>query len=218
MALGGRAWTWLIYLPCTAASVLFAIVGLVTFGDLAQVQYDDSAGHLGSQLNGAMAATFMAPVITGGLLVMSFFLLIKKSWTRSGAGFSYGWLTSWYAMNSMLVLLTGIVLTANKHWTSTFQSSIKGIWTKSATNAYVATYILAFISCAFQLVMAATLISNRKSFGGAQLTVDELGLSDRLRGPSSSGIPEAGSPASPEFTQPVPATGSARTGAWSTGV
>lgn len=128
--------------------------------------------------------------------------------------------------------------------------------------------------------MAATLISNRKSFGGAQrellslfstsstlgssaaastgvepavgdgrmcflgpaccspsislclpsrypaslplphctVTVDELGLSDRLRGPSSSGMQEAGSPASPEFTQPVPATASGRGGAWSAGV
>lgn len=29
------------------------------------------------QLNGAMAATFIAPVLTGGLLVMSFFVLVR---------------------------------------------------------------------------------------------------------------------------------------------
>ncbi len=104
-----------------AASVLFGIISLVTFGDLAQVQYDESAGHVGSQvkvrlcveipgasprpfslhallqpwtshpvkhtdstlclptvqLNGAMAATFMGPILTGGLLIMSFFLLVR---------------------------------------------------------------------------------------------------------------------------------------------
>ncbi len=91
MRLGGRAWTWLIYVPATvgsfwrrlaarvgpwrqlpfmtqrqwlvrlhalspapcdappapqAASVLFAICSLVTFGDLAQVQYEVGAEHV----------------------------------------------------------------------------------------------------------------------------------------------------------------------------
>lgn len=105
---------------------------------------------------------------------------VKKSWSRSGAGFSYGWLTSWYLSNSMFVLLTGeplplpppgvaaaaqdhggpcacrdllgrkaaawcapalplsgVVLTANKHWTSTFQQSTKGIWTSSCEHQWM---------------------------------------------------------------------------------
>lgn len=33
---------------------------------------------LAVQLNGAMAATFMAPILTGGLVVMSFFLLVRQ--------------------------------------------------------------------------------------------------------------------------------------------
>lgn len=41
---------------------MFVVVGLVTFGDLAQVQYEPSAGDLGTELNGALAATFIAPV------------------------------------------------------------------------------------------------------------------------------------------------------------
>jgi hypothetical protein len=95
--LGGRAWTWLYFVPATvrqcdvtscerigdsaplawlptpagaphscaasllacpppplqAASVLFAIVSLVTFANLAQVQYEETAGHLGSQVSAA---------------------------------------------------------------------------------------------------------------------------------------------------------------------
>lgn len=35
-------------------------------GDLAQVQNEAQAGDLGSQLNGALAATFMGPVLTVG--------------------------------------------------------------------------------------------------------------------------------------------------------
>ncbi len=38
----------------------------------------------------------------------------------------------------------------------------------AATNAYVGTEVLAFICCGFHLVMAATLINNRKAFGHAQ--------------------------------------------------
>jgi len=48
--LGGKAWTWLFYVPTMAAAALFCIVSLVTFGDLAQVQFEPTAGHLGSQL------------------------------------------------------------------------------------------------------------------------------------------------------------------------
>jgi hypothetical protein len=34
-----------------------------------------------------MAGTFMGTVLTAGLTLTSFFLLIKKSWSRDGAGF-----------------------------------------------------------------------------------------------------------------------------------
>lgn len=43
-AWGGRAWTWLLFAPSTLAGVLFCIVALVTFADLAQVQYEQTAG------------------------------------------------------------------------------------------------------------------------------------------------------------------------------
>ena len=57
---------------------------------LAQVQYEPSAGSPGSSLNGALAASFMAPVLTAGLLLTSFFVLVKKSVARSGADFRCG--------------------------------------------------------------------------------------------------------------------------------
>ena len=40
--------------PPQAASVLFAIVSLVTFANLAQVQYEETAGDLGSQVSAAL--------------------------------------------------------------------------------------------------------------------------------------------------------------------
>ena len=57
---------------------------------LAQVQYEPSAGSPGSSLNGALAASFMATVLTAGLLLTSFFVLVKKSVARSGADFRCG--------------------------------------------------------------------------------------------------------------------------------
>jgi hypothetical protein len=42
-----------LYRPPQAASVLFAIVSLVTFANLAQVQYEETAGDLGSQVSAA---------------------------------------------------------------------------------------------------------------------------------------------------------------------
>lgn len=82
---------------------------------------------------------------------------------------------------------------------------------------------LRFIFCLL-LAAACTLVNSTAGelqplpFPSTPVTVDELGLSDRLRGPSSSGLPEVASPASPEFTQPVPAAAPGGTGAWSTGV
>ncbi|KAI3438727.1 hypothetical protein D9Q98_001147 [Chlorella vulgaris] len=207
--LGGKAWTWALYAPNTIASVLFCIVSLITFADLVQVQWEESAGSLGTQLNGVLAATFMAPVLTGSLTLFSFFLLIKKSFSRSGTEFSYGVCTGFFLKNSMFLLLTGVSLSATKHFTHTFEASPTGVWAPSATNAYVGTEVLAFICCGFHLAMAATLINNRKAFGHAQLTVDELGLSTRLRssGTPSSSAPAAGAPAT---------AGAGQSGAWST--
>ncbi|KAL4425622.1 hypothetical protein ABPG75_009638 [Micractinium tetrahymenae] len=198
--LGGRAWTWIWYVPSMVAAVLFCIISLVTFGDLAQIQYDWSAGSPGSQINGVMAATFIAPITTVGLILMSFFLLVKKSFSQSGAGFSYGFCTAWFLLGSQLLLITGVELTANKHHTSTWEAGYSGVWTRSATNAFIAAYVLAFICTVLFLCTGVAMISNRESFGGERLTVDELGLSDRLRtpgSPSSSAAPVAASPAPP---------------------
>ena len=62
--LGGKAATWALFGLALAASVLFAIIALVTFGDLTQVQFQGDAGHPGAQLNGPLAACFMAAVLT----------------------------------------------------------------------------------------------------------------------------------------------------------
>ena len=144
---------------------------------------------------------------------------VKKTWSKNGAGFTYGLCTSAFFIMCPFLLLTGIVLTGNKHHTSTFEASPRGVWTKSckwyycycspclvltllhaywipnshrqtivlqnpgpgitpfclppshppaATNAFVATYVLAFISAVFDLILAVTMVTNRKSFGGAQ--------------------------------------------------
>ncbi|KAL4438003.1 hypothetical protein ABPG77_004224 [Micractinium sp. CCAP 211/92] len=224
--LGGRAWTWIWYIPSMAAAVLFCIIALVTFGDLLQIQYDYNAGSPGSQLNGVLAATFIGSITTVGLILMSFFLLVKKSFSQSGADFSYGFCTAWFLLGSQLLLVTGVELTANKHHTSTWEAGAWWVWSRSATNAYVATYVLAFICTVLFFCMGVAMISNRKSFGGQRLTVDELGLSDRLRAagsPSSSAVPMAASPAPPHngqatemsASQSMPGT---RTGAWTTAV
>ena len=53
----------------------------------------------------------------------------------------------------------------------------------AATNAFVATYVLAFISAVFNLILAATLVTNRKSFGGSRLGEHRVSRGGR-RGPS----------------------------------
>ena len=54
---------------------------------------------------------------------------VKKTWSKNGAGFTYGLCTAAFFIMCPFLLLTGIVLTGNKHHTSTFEASPQ--WTKS---------------------------------------------------------------------------------------
>lgn len=78
-----------------------------------------------------LAATFIAPITTVGLILMSFFLLVKKSFSQSGTDFSYGVCTAWFLLGSQLLLATGVELTANKHHTSTWEAGAWWVWSRS---------------------------------------------------------------------------------------
>lgn len=41
-------------------------------------------------------------------------MLIRKTWSQDGAGFTYGFTASWFLQSCCFLLLTGVVLTANK--------------------------------------------------------------------------------------------------------
>lgn len=71
-------------------NILFIIVSLLTFANLIDVQWESSAGHLGSELNGVLAACFMSPVLTAFLDLAGFLILAKKTYALSGTGVSYG--------------------------------------------------------------------------------------------------------------------------------
>ena len=60
-------------------------------------------------------------------------LQVKKSWTISGSGFSYAFVTAWFMMNAMFLLLTGVVLSGAKHHTNTFEQSPQ--WSTSGAAA-----------------------------------------------------------------------------------
>lgn len=66
------------------------IVGLITFVNLTNVQWNEEAGDLGAQLNGALAACFMAPVLVAVLDLSAMLILAKKTYALSGTGLSYG--------------------------------------------------------------------------------------------------------------------------------
>lgn len=61
---------------------------------------------------------------------------VKKTWSKNGAGFIFGLCTSAFFIMCPFLLLTGIVLTGNKHHTSTFEASPRGVWTKSCEWRY----------------------------------------------------------------------------------
>ncbi|KFM27144.1 hypothetical protein F751_1317 [Auxenochlorella protothecoides] len=65
------------------------IVGLITFVNLTNVQWNEEAGDLGAQLNGALAACFMAPVLVAVLDLSAMLILAKKTYALSGTGLSY---------------------------------------------------------------------------------------------------------------------------------
>ena len=62
-----------------ASGVLFVILGLVVFADLAQVQHEPTAGDLSSQLNGVLAATLMGSVFVALLTIVR--CVCKCRWT-----------------------------------------------------------------------------------------------------------------------------------------
>ncbi|KAL6782630.1 hypothetical protein ACKKBG_A07525 [Auxenochlorella protothecoides x Auxenochlorella symbiontica] len=88
--LGGRTALWIFWFISTVISVLFMIVGLITFVNLTNVQWNEEAGDLGAQLNGALAACFMAPVLVAILDLSAMLILAKKTYALSGTGLSYG--------------------------------------------------------------------------------------------------------------------------------
>ena len=65
-------------------------MALLTFANLTNVQWNADAGDLGAQLNGVLAACFMAPVLTAFLDLAGFLILAKKTYALSGTGVSYG--------------------------------------------------------------------------------------------------------------------------------
>lgn len=78
----------------------------------------------------------LAPAYSNGCPIITIQLpflaaQIKKSWSRSGSGFSLGFVTAWCLLLSQILLLTGVELTATKHLTGTFEASPKGVWTHS---------------------------------------------------------------------------------------
>lgn len=69
------------------------------------------------------------PSSAAGLTIVSFFVLVKKSWSKSGSGFAYAFCAAWFLLNSMFLLLAGVVLTGAKHHTHQFEAS--PFWSKS---------------------------------------------------------------------------------------
>lgn len=78
---------WTVWTLQLIISVLFVILALVTFSNLAQVQHEDSAGYPGKEIDGALAGSFISAVLVTGLGLLSFFILVRKTWVKRGAGF-----------------------------------------------------------------------------------------------------------------------------------
>ncbi|KAK2076691.1 hypothetical protein QBZ16_005451 [Prototheca wickerhamii] len=158
-------------------NILFIIVALLTFANLTNVQWNADAGDLGAQLNGVLAACFMAPVLTAFLDLAGFLILAKKTYALSGTGVSYGGLAASYLWAAVFMMLTGIELTASKHWTSTFESTL--VWDSNATSEYTAALILAFLCVGGYFAMFGMLLGCYKSLGRGTVTMDEV--EDRIR-------------------------------------
>ncbi|KAL6782628.1 hypothetical protein ACKKBG_A07525 [Auxenochlorella protothecoides x Auxenochlorella symbiontica] len=188
--LGGRTALWIFWFISTVISVLFMIVGLITFVNLTNVQWNEEAGDLGAQLNGALAACFMAPVLVAILDLSAMLILAKKTYALSGTGLSYGFLTASYLWAAIFLLLTGTTLTSVKHWTAAFEQSL--LWTDSNTREFTAATVLAFLSVGGYLAMFGVLLGCHRSVKAGQMTMDEV--EDRIRTLPMSDVSHQASP------------------------
>ncbi|GAB4816761.1 hypothetical protein N2152v2_003807 [Parachlorella kessleri] len=125
----------------------------------------------------------------------------------------YGFLDAAYLFTCFFSLLTGVVLTAHRWQTPTWEKSFN--WPVSATNSYVATYVLAFATAVFFFLIFLALIMYRRAVQNKEVTMDEIEA--RLRSSTAShssqlaespaGVPRSGAGR-------LPQSRSAGDGAW----
>lgn len=138
-----KVYLWVCFLFLALITGAFCCLSLVTFNNVYKVY--DKVNSNAYTLRGVLAAAFMAGMLTLLFNILSFCILLGKTFANSGAGFSYGFVCASCIHLSFTVLLAGLVLNAFRDSVENLEKGEVAGWSKGDTVAFHATYAFAYI-------------------------------------------------------------------------
>lgn len=95
-----------------------------------------------------ISATMLGGIMVLIYIVLSFIILLRKQIKRAGPGFGYGFVVAWCFVMSWFTLICALILDSFNKQAQRYYSQESG-WNQ---NAYVATYIVSYITAAMFMV------------------------------------------------------------------
>eukprot|EP01023_Acetabularia_acetabulum_P031157 TRINITY_DN29339_c0_g1_i1.p3 TRINITY_DN29339_c0_g1~~TRINITY_DN29339_c0_g1_i1.p3 ORF type:complete len:186 (-),score=22.75 TRINITY_DN29339_c0_g1_i1:1431-1988(-) len=143
MFLCSRAGLWTSFGINAALSIIYAIVGFVTFSNILNFQKSlESDAFTTDAMKGLLATTFLSSLIVCVFVLASLFLMIGNFVGR-GFGFVYGFVCSSAFNLSVALLISAMQI---YYYQDFFEKMEKWYsWSESKTSAFTATFAMAFI-------------------------------------------------------------------------
>ncbi|GMH39593.1 hypothetical protein BSKO_07491 [Bryopsis sp. KO-2023] len=159
-----RMCLWVFWIIMAVVTGCYCALSLLTFSNTFKA-YDVSPNSESESIRAILAAAFFGSVMVFLYLFVSFCTLLGKTIFRSGAGFTYGFITSSSIHMAMMCLLCGLVLIGFKEdVVSKFEDDPKKLgteWGKIDTQAYKATFSMAFVSTLMYLIFFGILVFDK---------------------------------------------------------
>lgn len=182
MCLRSRACLWLFWAVMAVVTGAYCALSLLTFSNTFRA-YDDSPNSKSESIRAILAAAFFGSVMVFLYLFVSFCTLLGKTTFRSGAGFTYGFITSSSIHMAMMCLLCGLVLIGFKdHVENNFEKDSDNVgieWSKIDTQIYKATFSMAFISTLMYLVFFVILVFDKGAVQKSDVEIAKIEASSK---------------------------------------
>lgn len=111
--IAGRTCIWILWVTTTLITGTYAALSLVTFSNIYNTYDDEEDDDIAKELRAVLAASFFGSVMVFAFAVFAFLIILGKTIFRTGAGFSYGFITSSAIHMAITSLLCGLVLHGN---------------------------------------------------------------------------------------------------------